>query len=309
MSLSSLKKTMANVEALKEQFASNNNSYSSTSEWFRAGASDAGNGYVKMRFLPPSEGDSEYMVSWVEFNWKGDTGKSYWGKSLKTLGRESSDPCQTYLDGLWNEGSDDSKKLYSSRKRRKKFAANVYIIEDKQNPENNGKVFPMKFGPAIYSHIKEAITPEEDEFETKESFIPFDPFGDAGGRNFIMRFKEKSGFRNYDDSHFEKEPSRLGTDDEIEAIWKQTKEISRFVAPDQFESYDKLHTRLVGALGYDPLADIVEVSKPAPTVKESTPEPEAKSVSESKPMVKTPESISSDSIDMDDLDGIDISFD
>ena len=86
----------------------------------------------------------------------------YIENSLTTTGGK--DPVSEYNRELWNSGIDADKDTVRKQKRKLSFYANIYVVQDKANPQNEGKVFLYKFGKKIFDKIMEAMQPEyEDE--------------------------------------------------------------------------------------------------------------------------------------------------
>jgi len=81
---------------------------------------------------------------------------------------------------------------------KRKYAANVLIIKDEQNPENEGQIKTWIYGPKIAQKIEKALVPEFDHIKPK---AVFDVVGKTGA-DFYVIVKKVSGFPNYDDSEF-----------------------------------------------------------------------------------------------------------
>jgi hypothetical protein len=147
---------------------------------------------------------------------------------------------------LWNSGIESNKEVARKQKRRLSYYANIYVVEDPKNPENEGKVFLYKFGKKIFDKINEAMNPQ---FEDEKAVNPFDLWA---GANFKLKIRKVEGYQNYDKSEFES-PSVLGAfdDDKLESIWKKEYSLKEFLLPENFKSYDELKARLDKVLGMD----------------------------------------------------------
>ncbi len=147
---------------------------------------------------------------------------------------------------LYATGIQSNKDQASAQKRRKKFIANILVVKDNANPDNNGKVFLYEFGPAIWGKMEGVMFPQLPGEEPIDVFNPFE------GANFFIKIKPQAlGTNivpNYADSHFGAEPTEIKGD--IETIINQTHSLKEFVAPDKFKSYDELCKRLIEVLGY-----------------------------------------------------------
>jgi hypothetical protein len=209
--------------------------------WYPA-VDKAGNGYAVIRFLPATDNESNPFIRVFDHGFQGPTGSWYFENSLTTLGKQ--DPVSEHNTKLWNSGSESDKELARKYKRKLSFIANVYIITDKQNPENEGKVMLFKFGKKLFDKLNEAMNPEfEDE-------TPLNPFDLWEGANFIMKIRNVEGYRNYDRSEFAK-PAVLAKDDEMEDICNKMHSLQTFLAPDQFKSYEELKAKFEKVLGLD----------------------------------------------------------
>ena len=199
-----------------------------------------GNGYAVIRFLPAPNGEDLPFVKLYSHAFQG-TGGWYIENSLTTLGQK--DPVSEYNTMLWNNGTDAGKEQARKQKRKLTYVANIYVVKDPANPQNEGKVFLYKFGKKIFDKLTAAMQPE---FEDEEAIDPFDFWQ---GANFKLKAKNVAGYRNYDSSEFARSEPLLDDDDAMEAIWKKEYSLEEFVGADQFKSYDDLKKRLDYVLG------------------------------------------------------------
>ena len=161
--------------------------------------------------------------------------------SLTTIGQK--DPLGEYNRELWNSGLDSDKDTVRKQKRKLSYYANIYVVQDKANPQNEGKVFLYKFGKKIFDKIMEAMQPEfEDE-------TPINPFDFWQGANFKLKLKKVAGYWNYDSSEFDRPGPLLDDDDALEALWKKQYSLAALTAADQFKTYEQLEARLKMVLG------------------------------------------------------------
>ena len=200
----------------------------------------SGNGYAVIRFLPAPDGEDLPWAKMFSHAFQGNGGW-YIENSLTTIGQK--DPLGELNRELWNSGNDADKETVRKQKRKLSFYANIYVVKDPANPQNEGGVFLYKFGKKIFDKIMEAMQPE---FEDEEAINPFDFWQ---GANFKLKLKKVAGYWNYDSSEFDRVSPLLDDDDAMEAIWKKEYSLSALVAPDQFKSYDDLKKRLDMVLG------------------------------------------------------------
>ena len=200
----------------------------------------SGNGYAVIRFLPAPDGEDLPWVKLFSHAFQGPGGW-YIENSLTTIGGK--DPLGELNRELWNSGNEKDKDTVRKQKRKLSFYANIYVVKDPANPQNEGGVFLYKFGKKIFDKIMDVMQPEfEDE-------TPINPFDFWAGANFKLKLQKKDGFWNYDKSEFDTPGPLLDDDDALEAIWKKEYSLQAFVAADQFKSYDDLKKRLGYVLG------------------------------------------------------------
>ena len=201
----------------------------------------SGVGSAVIRFLPAAEGCE---LPWAQVWSHAFQGPGGWliDNCLTTLGQQC--PVCEKNRVLWNSGSDRDKEEARKQKRKLSYYANIYVVRDPANPDNEGKVFLYKFGKKIYDKILAAMQPEfEDE-------TPINPFDFWTGANFKLKLVKKDGYWNYDKSEFAA-PSPLldGDDDELERIYKSLNNLNDFTDPKEFKSYEDLKKRLDYTLG------------------------------------------------------------
>ena len=201
----------------------------------------SGVGSAVIRFLPAAEGCE---LPWAQVWSHAFQGPGGWliDNCLTTLGQQC--PVCEKNRVLWNSGSDRDKEEARKQKRKLSYYANIYVVRDPANPDNEGKVFLYKFGKKIYDKILAAMQPEfEDE-------TPINPFDFWTGANFKLKLVKKDGYWNYDKSEFAAPSAFLdGDDDELERIYKSLSNLNDFTDPKEFKSYEDLKKRLDYTLG------------------------------------------------------------
>ncbi len=200
----------------------------------------AGNGYAVIRFLP-AHANCELPWTQVWSHAFQGTGGWYIENSLTTIGKD--DPVGELNRSLWNSGRESDKDIARKQKRKLSYYANVYVVKDSINPENEGEVKLYKFGKKIFDKITAAMQPE---FDDEEAINPFDFWQ---GANFKLKIKQVAGFWNYDSSEFGKTEALLDDDAELEKIYDKIYDLSEFTAADQFKTYEQLKSRLDTVLG------------------------------------------------------------
>jgi hypothetical protein len=261
-----LKKSSMDISRLTQEIEKINNPSSGERKederFWKPEVDKAGNGYAVIRFLPAPAVDGDEALPWVrvwDHGFQGPTGKWYIEKSLNTIGQK--DPVADFNSKLWNSTTDDNspeRKQARLQKRRLYYLANIYVVSDPKNPDNEGKVFLYKFGKKIFDKITGAMNPE---FEDEQPLNPFDLWN---GANFKLKIRQVEGYRNYDKSEFDSVSEIGSSDEERESIWNSEHSLKEFVDPANFKSYDELKSHLDKVLGIDTAS---QSSAPAPVAK------------------------------------------
>jgi hypothetical protein len=195
-----------------------------------------GNGYAVLRFLPAVEGEDLPWAKVWNHAFQGPTGQWYIENSLTTVGQN--DPVSEMNSAYWNSGVESDKEIARRQKRKLQYFANILVIEDPSNPQNEGKVMLYRFGKKIFDKCMEAMQPAfKDE-------TPVNPFDFWEGANFKLKIRRVDGYWNYDKSEFEAPSALYDDDDQIEAVWKKEYPLAEFTAASNFKSYDELKTRM-----------------------------------------------------------------
>jgi len=244
MSFSDLKKnTRGNFDRLTtelDKLSKKSESYKDDRFW-KPELDKASNGYAVIRFLPAPQDEN---LPWVRVFNHGFKGPGGWliDNCPTTIGKKC--PVCESNSALWNSGVESDKDIARNRKRRLSYIANILIVSDPKNPENEGTVFLYKFGKKIFDKIMETVKPEfEDE-------TPINPFDLWTGANFRLKVRKIAGFINYDKSEFETSSAILDGDDaKLESLWKTQYALKEFSDESNFKSYDELKTRLTDVLG------------------------------------------------------------
>ena len=228
----------------------------------------AGNGYAVLRFLPATEGAELPWVRYWDHGFKGPTGLWYIENSLTSIGQ--TDPVGELNSKLWNSGIDADKEKARTQKRRLHYVTNILVLQDPSAPQNEGKVFLYKFGKKIFDKLMDSMQPEfADE-------SPVNPFDMWEGADFKLKIRNVEGYRNYDKSEFSS-PSSLydGDDSRLESVYNQLHNLSEFVDPSNYKTYDELKSKLMRVLGEEANAGVFTVKQES-QIKEpvSTPEPQ-----------------------------------
>lgn len=198
-----------------------------------------GNGSAVIRFLPGKGDDGLPFIKLVNHGFK-KNGKWYIENCTSTHGDYDSCPVCTYIkdNDLYNKSQNDSqaKKLYDDIKRKTSFWANILVVRDPANPDNEGKVFKYRFGQKIMEKIQAMI-----EVDTSLGETPVDVTCAWEGANFLLKAKKNGNFLSYDDSKFQGVSAIDNIDDETrqQELFEAMIDLGAMVKPEQFKSFEK----------------------------------------------------------------------
>jgi len=260
MSFADLKRKSQNSFAtLTKELEKANTTSSGDDRFWKPSVDSAGNGFAVIRFLPAPDGEEIPFVKLYSHAFQGDGGW-YIENSLTTLGAK--DPVGEVNRRLWNSGRDSDKETARKQKRKLSYYSNIYVVSDKANPENEGKVFLYKYGKKIFDKIMAAMQPEfEDE-------TPINPFDLWEGANFKLKITNVAGYWNYDKSEFAAPAALASDDDTLEKVWRQAHSLQEFVSPSNFKTYEELEERLNLVLGITQTPSVARAQAARPTLDE-----------------------------------------
>lgn len=272
-SLSDLKKSRGGFDNLMkevEKISKPEGGRTEDDRFWQPSVDKVGNGYAVIRFLPPPQGEDLPWARVWSHGFQGPGGKWYIENSLTTIGQ--ADPVSELNTKLWNSGVESDKEIARKQKRKLTYIANILVIKDPANPENEGQIKLFKFGKKIFDKIKDITDPQ---FEDEE---PVNPFDFWKGANFKLKIRNVEGYRNYDKSEFDSPSEIADSDEEIEAIWKKEHSLAAFLDAKNFKTYDELKKKLDFVLnGANKSAKKAETAQldddDAPVTKQASKEP------------------------------------
>lgn len=179
----------------------------------------------------------------------------YRENSLQTFGedcpvREMDTPNWKRRNELGKETAE-GKALAEILKKRlpsEDFICGIYIVRDKNAPENEGKVKLFKYGRAMEKILNSASKPEFDNIEPIDPFDMFDQ-----GANLILNLTSEEKEFNGRKSRvpdmklvsFGKKGPLFESEERMEEIWKQQFSIMEFYDRKNFKTYDALKAQLI----------------------------------------------------------------
>lgn len=187
----------------------------------------------------------------LSYSFQGPNGW-YVEKALATFG--DIDPVRVHDQPLWKiqkEQKDEAlKKILVARLPKTDYYVGILVIKDGTNSENNGKVMLYKFGETVKKIIDKCDKPE---FDTDPRFDPFDPWS---GRNLILNLtysSKKIGDKDVMVPDFTgvkwSDECVIGSDEEIERIWKEQHSIAAFYDRSTFKTFEELDTKFNKVMG------------------------------------------------------------
>jgi hypothetical protein len=266
-SFANLKRNRSSLDKLTKAIESTTQSSEAGSKddnrFWKPTVDKAGNGMAVLRFLPAPAVDGDDALPWVRVFHHGFQGPGGWliDNCLTTLNEKC--PVCEHNSTLWNSGIEANKDIARKQKRKLSYIANVLIVSDPSNPENEGQIKLFKFGKKIFDKITEAMNPEfADE-------TPVNPFDMWEGANFKLKIRKVEGYQNYDKSEFADKSALFDGDDEkLEELWKSEFSLKEFTEKKQFKSYEQLKGRLDKALGLESVQPRSKAADTTPTIDE-----------------------------------------
>lgn len=197
-----------------------------------------GNGSAVIRFLPSEDEDNAPFVKLFSHGFKGPTGKWFFENCPTTLERDC--PMCTASSKLWATNLDANKEIVRNRKRKISYVSRILVVEDKKNPENEGKVFLYKYGQKVFDKWLDKLQPA---FEDEKACNVFDL---NTGANFKLKIRKVENQTTYDKSEFDT-PSKC--DVNVAAQYSAENNIQKFLNPENFKTEEALLKRMDLVLG------------------------------------------------------------
>lgn len=213
----------------------------------------AGQGVAEIRLLPAAEGEDFPFVEVKDYGigiYHQDIGKKKWyiKRSLETIGQK--DPVKDEFWALHNLGTQEAKDEAKLIRDRTSYIVWIYVVNDKNAPENNGKVMKAKLSPSIWKFVTDKLTPQ---FEDDEDEMPINVFDLWEGANLKIRaYNGSNNMRTYDKTVWMNPGPLFQDDSKLEDIYNQVKGLASEVDPNSKhygETYAELEAKLEATLG------------------------------------------------------------
>lgn len=188
-----------------------------------------------VRLLPFAKDPKNTFFHYYNHGWPSfATGQYVQSLSPMTFGER--DPIAEERFKILRTGTEDDKEKVKAIKRIEKYLVNVYVIDDSQTPENNGKVKMLRYGKQLHKIIMEAIEGEDsDEFGPR--------IFDLGttGVNFKIKCENQGEFPTYVSSRFTSAGKLALSENEQKKIYDNVFDLTKVFT---LKSYDELKQML-----------------------------------------------------------------
>ena len=227
------------LNKLQESFVDKGNG--GDRKFWKLATNDSKEGLAIIRFVPNQDDEMYATTMNHTFRNKG-TKKSFNERCPRTLGWDYKCPICVDISAAYNENSlDDARTITRDIKKYVRYIANIMVVDDTTNPDNNGKVFKFTFGKSILDKIKGELSSDCDGEDPVNVFDIFD------GKNFKLKSKANGEFINYDDASFLNKNCFDGkSDEEIISIINSTHSFAEYKEVKSFEEIDKLYRDVIG---------------------------------------------------------------
>lgn len=197
---------------------------------------------VQIRFLPSADPDDVPYVLYYDHFFRGDDGK--WlvmDMCPTTVGQDC--PICELNSKLWRTENPTLQTEVRKRSRKKHYVCNILVLNDPEHPEKNGKVFPYRFGAAVFSKLSDAIKPQ---FDGDPSFNPFDLWSGADFNLRLFRDTNKGKQISYEKCSFAAPSPLYGGDNEkLKAVVEQLIDLKKYTSPDNLVKNRRVTTEVI----------------------------------------------------------------
>jgi hypothetical protein len=205
----------------------------------------AGNGSATIRFLSAPINEEAPFVKTFSHGFEGPGGW-FIENCPTTIGQDCH--CCTENGKLYKTLSkEEARKRGMNRKT--SYIANIVVVSDKSNPENEGQVFQYKFGTKIWDKIVDALSPVDPDdkkfnvFNVDTEVEGNEEFANLNWPDFKLRIRKVDNQTNYDKSTFET------SDTDVKVDMSKAESLAQYIAVERFKSPEELEKRFNKAVG------------------------------------------------------------
>ena len=264
--LNSLMEQMNNEMASAEAFQpKQTKTFERDERIFRIGKDQDGNGSAKIRFIPSYNTEKNKLNTFITklehsieqyspyTKADGKKDKRFIKKVCpRTIDSKAECPIcdhgwDNYKD-LKAEGNEAEAKKFLKFVNKERYLTNIQVIEDKNNPENNGKIFVLEYGNQLKEIIQKEMQPSDEDIEER-GMQPFNAWDMVKGRYFRLKLTDgkftSNGFPSWTESFFSKESeAHVNGVDEMKEILEKAHVLDEYIAEDKIESTEELQSAL-----------------------------------------------------------------
>lgn len=186
----------------------------------------AGKTYT-IRLIPNLEAPDDTFFAHQVHQWKSLSNGSFISAlSLQTFGEQ--DPIANLRWKLYKQWKDSGpakdEKYDGVIQSKQQWFVNVYVIDDPENPENNGTVKILKMGPQLKEIIDIALTGNRsDEFGPSIFDLSKD------GADFKIVAEKQGEFTTFKNSFFTSKTKFDLSDEDVDAIYEQVHDLKAII--------------------------------------------------------------------------------
>lgn len=238
--------------------------YQADERFYELKKDESGSGAVVIRFLPSEifeDGSMSTVKKLYRYNVKGQGNAFLAIWSPENAGLK--DPIHERWAKLWNAGLKEESRKYA---RAERYIANVKIINDTKNPENNGKIFLLNISKTLMDKIAAVTNPSVEDQKLGKTPKPL--FNPMDGYNFLYTCKKgANGLTSYQDSDIIGDRCAIysSVDEAVAEIKEKCYKLSEWDKPECYMSYEDIEAELQRIEG----TQVVAASAPTTTTTES----------------------------------------
>jgi hypothetical protein len=191
---------------------------------------ETGKTYV-VRLLPNLEAPDRTFFHYYHHMWKSVVTNNIVSFLCPTTYGEKC-PIEEYRSRIYRSKNEVEIEKTRPVKRNESWLANVFVVKDPTNPENEGKVKILRYGKQLNKIITDAITGDDsDEFGSKVFDLS------ENGCSFKIKVEQnEGGYPTYVSSKF-MSPSKLENVSDIDEIYSQVKDLDSIFT---HKTYDEI---------------------------------------------------------------------
>lgn len=223
-------------------------------------------GAAVIRFLP--DADKRLIQKLYKINVNTEkNGEKRWFNDWSPQNIDKPDPFHDHWAKLWNSGDKTEARKFG---RQTRYIANIYVVKDPSNPENEGKVFLLDMSQSLKDIVEDALQPSKaDQALGKKPMQLFNPL--KGNSFKLVSKKGANGFITYESSGaIETEDAIFASVEEaVEVIKTKCYKLSDFLDPQNYKTYEELKEKLdfvrfkEGSKTPDSKSEVVDVAEVA----------------------------------------------